>query len=370
MNLALALGIIFMVAVARRGTLPISALLGAMWLIALWVMTFGSHLANDFEQVDEIFFAETQASSIFANRSLWLMLNSITALTTDEVVNHMRVLNLVFLLILYGIAVRVFRTFRPLTLALMLSYFACVAALNLRDTLLFIPLLILLDRYDLGQTRNQGALKMARAMGLPALLMFLLRPMQLGILYIATIRWHYAIPLFLVFITVLQTPIGERYLYNLSWHVSNFEQSVTDRGEDKVADARPTLRNITEWSARFIFAPLPWTSLQRIFVDQTYEYGQVDLTVRAGHRLILYGLALYLFYHLLKRPRWTLGVLLRYSYVIKFILIFSVVYAIFNFGGSHERVKMNVFIALLFLVDRLRRTRRTSLKQWWGPHEN
>ena len=49
-----------------------------------------------------------------------------------------------------------------------------------------------------------------------------------------------------------------------------------------------------------------------------------------------------------------MNTLRKNSFVIKFGFMFSIVYALFNLGASHERIKMTILILALFVVDRVR----------------
>lgn len=344
----------FLLLIFRKRQSSVAELFGYVWLAAFWLVTFSSHVIRDFVQTDENYFAYEEVAIDLSNRGLWIALNYVFSLMTNDVVTHMRILNLFFLFILYSVSVRVFRTLQPVTIAVLLSYFACVAALNLRDTLVFVALLMLLARIDVIMREGDIFAWTDSKLVLPSILMFLLRPFQLAILLVSTLRWYYLIIAIFVVILLLQSSLGSRYFYNWSWHFQNFEQSVVDRGEGKVDDPRPTPANIINWSARFVLAPVPWTSVERIVVDETYEYGRFDLAVRAAHRIFLYSMFVYLILKLIKQPKLFVQLFDKYSFVIKFMLIFSLIYALFNFGGSHERIKMNLFLSMLFVVDRLR----------------
>lgn len=346
--------IIYMVCL-RRPAKP-TAFIGGLWLFVIWMLTFASHIDRSYAQADELYYSLAQFNNLLQNRSLWLFFNYVVSLTIDgDPIIYMRLLNLLFLLILYVISLNAFRTFSPITLALFLSYFACVAALNLRDILVFVSLLWYIHRFGPSCGRFTEQLGGARRTIFPAIVLFLLRPLQLAILYVSGFRVYYGAAIIAIGIVFLQTPIASKYFYNYAWHVQNLSESIEMRGEDKEGvDPEATLKNVVVWTVRFLAAPLPWSSVVRLFDDEVYEYGIIDLSVRALHRFVFYGFGFYLLFLWVRDPVQTKQIVQRYSYLLKFCILFSVVYAIFNFGGSHERVKMNVFLCVMYLVDRIK----------------
>lgn len=341
------------------------AYLGVLWLIAIWMMAASSHEMRGYFAKDEMFFATTEFESIFTNRALWLLLNEFVGLFSnqpEDIIRHMRIMNLSFLVIIYLYAIHAIRTIPPLILAFIMSYFACVAALNLRDILvLYCTLMFLEKRALFGQSiRDQFAtLKSARW---PVVLLFLLRPLQLTQLFLSGFKMMYLAVIMLVILAFLQTSFGTRHFYNYAYFYKNFEEIISEKANDKgFTGAKPTPTNIGYWTVRFVFAPTPASATMR-FVSgaDEYEYGRVDLGVRVISRFSLFSCYVAILYYLLRYPAITMKVLHNNSFILKFGLIFSLTYALFNFGASHERIKLTLLILALLLVDRVRIALRKS----------
>lgn len=343
----------YLLAVGRR--IPISAPLGALWLILIWFMTLSTHVMRGFVQDDELYFATNNEIEFLSNRFLWILLNKIVAISTDDVVMHMRVLNLFFILAIYALSLRVFKSFSPIAISLLLSYISCIGTLNVRDPAIILGMLWFLHLRGAatGSLRDQG--HALRRTFWPTLFVFMLRPFQIFLMHMSGFRWYYLAIITAIIIAFLQTPIGSAYFYRSAYYVQNFDSAIEYRAKQKdLTHAKPTPFNITYWTLRFAAAPTPWNSLFRVFTDDTYEYGRFDLLIRAFHRNAYYALIFLLAYYFIKRPVLVRQTLRRYDYVIKFCVMFSIIYGLFNFGASHERIKFNLFLMVLFLVDRVR----------------
>lgn len=327
---------------------------GLFWLVLVWLLTFYSHLSRDFIQTDELFFITNEHLSFIGRHALWALLNFGVAATSEYPVYEMRFLNLIVLMYFYSVAITCFNSFRPFTVAVILSYFACVAALNLRDPLIFLALLLLLRNVEPESLNLRRFPVSLKKISVPVLLFMTLRPFQLVIYLVSLLRWYVGVSVLLIGLLALQTNIVQQHFYTITWNVNNFEESVMQRGAGKVEDPQPTPANISAWTLRFLAAPLPWTSFTRVFTEDSYEYGRFDLAVRALHRLLFWGMCLQLLIYFARSPRRVYEHLSSYSHVVKFVAMFSILYAVFNYGGSHERIKMNVFLCTLFLIDRYR----------------
>ena len=344
------------------------AYLGVLWLIAIWMTTASSHEMREYFAKDEMYFSTTAFESIFTNRALWLLLNEFVGLFSnqpEDIIRHMRIMNLSFLIIIYLYAIHAIRTIPPLILAFIMSYFACVAALNLRDILVLYGTWMFLEKRALfgHSIRDQFAtLKSARW---PVALLFLLRPLQLTQLFLSGFKMIYLAGLMLVILAFLQTSFGTRHFYNYAYFYTNFEEVISEKANDKgFIGAKPTPTNIGFWTMRFVFAPTPASNAMRFVSDAgEYEYGRFDLGVRTISRFSLYSCYVAILYYLLRYPTITLKVLHHNNFILKFGLMFSLTYALFNFGASHERIKLTILILALLLVDRIRIALRKSKYQ-------
>ncbi|GAA4226596.1 hypothetical protein GGQ68_004814 [Sagittula marina] len=353
------LGLILAWLLISKRQFPVEVYLGLLWLIAVWTACYTSHEVRGFFAKDELYFAEQEMVGLLSNRFLWLFINHVVgmfSLTTEQVVLNMRVFNLSVLILIYLYAVSTIRTLSPLLLAVMMSYFAAVAALNLRDPAILLGTWIFLNgRATLGHSIADQitALKAGRW---GVVLVILLRPLQFAQLFISGFRLVYLAGILALALIVLQTSFGTRYFYNFAYFLNNFETVVAEKAEDKgLTSTQPTPRNIAFWTARFAFAPSPTSIAQRLLAaDPNYSYGRVDLAARAINRVALYGCFLALLFYGVRYRQITLQVLRRNAFILKFALLFSLTYAIFNFGASHERIKLNVLILVLMLVDRIR----------------
>lgn len=341
--------------------LSYTACFGILWLIFVWILTFTSHTITGFVSPDEVFFATEKIEKFFSNRTLWLFINRLTGLFTDDIINVMRFLNLGFVILLYVTAVRFLKSLHPLVIALSLTYTGCIAALNLRDVaILFGLFLFIVKRGEHGHSVVDQFRAIINSRWVAGYL-FLLRPLQVLLLFVSGLRLHLIIGVIFVAIAFLQTSIGERYFFNFSYYTQNFNEAISDRAEDKdLGPAKPTAKNVAFWTARFVFAPSPVSIVKRFAFDKNnYDYGTVDLGFRAVNRFVLYGLYCTILFYAIKSPHLVFSVMQKYSFVLKFGLLFSVLYALFNFGVSHERIKMNLVVLTLYLVDRIRCSRWT-----------
>ena len=321
-----------------------------------------SHLTSGFVAKDEIFFATNEIRDLLSNRILWLLLNQVVGFFTADLINSMRVLNLGFVILLYIVAVRGFLTFHPFIIALSLSYGSCVAALNLRDPAIFLGVvLFLLKRGECGDSLAEQLRALWKCRW-SVLFLFTLRPLQALLLLLAGLRLYMMMGVIVVAVVFLQSPLGARYFYNLSYHTQNFSESVSDRAESKeLSSTEPTPRNIALWTARFVFAPSPDAALGRLlFHAEGYEYGSVDLALRVFSRIALYSLFMAILLYALRAPGIVHKTFREHSFVLKFGLLYSLLYAVFNFGGSHERIKFTLVLLALYMVDRIRRDIQTS----------
>jgi hypothetical protein len=354
------LGLIAYLIVARI-KLRLEAYLGLLWLISIWGMTYVSHLATGFVASDEVYFSTQTVERIFSNRALWILLNQANALFTDNVIQAMRVLNLFFLCLLYITAVRSFRALSPQLLAVCMSYYACIAALNLRDVALQVGMLMFLAARGNAGHGIRDQFRVLYKTKYTVAFLFLLRPFQVLLLFLSGFRLHILALCVLIGIAFLQSPVGTRYFYNMAFYTQNFSEAISEKAELKeVSDVRPSPLNVAYWMARFVFAPSPPSIAHRLmFEPETYPYGQVDLTFRVVNRFVLYGLMLAILLHVIEAPRLVLGVMRDNSYVLKFGFLFTLVYALFNFGASHERIKVTILLLAIFLLDRIRCARRS-----------
>lgn len=355
----------YLLATGRKFSL--GAWLGLMWLVGLWMLVYTSHQMRGYFASDELYFATEPPGEVFSNRYLWLQLNRFVGLFSEqpeEIVVHMRVLNLSFLVVMYLYTVITIRTIPPFLLAIGMSYFASVAALNLRDILILLGTLMFLNtRVELGHSIRDQLTVLKRA-PFACVLLILLRPLQFVQLFLSGFRLLYIGGIVLLLLTLLQTPLGSRYFYNLAYTFNNLETVVADRAENKgITGTRPTIDNITFWTARFVLAPSPISVTERLLSrDPNYAGGRVDLGVRVIHRFSLFSCYIAIFYYILRYRRTTIGVLKRNTFIIKFAFLFSLTYGIFNFGVSHERVKLTLLILVLILVDQIRLELRTQRK--------
>lgn len=336
--------------------LSIGGWIGLLWLFAIWASTFFSHMTSGFISPDEVYFTAQKVESFFANRSLWLLINSAVSAFADDTVKQMRILNLGFLVLLYISAVTTFRTIPPLILAVCLSYAACVAALNLRDVAILLGTVHLLR--PLGKVGHHilDTMQLLVKEKWAVLFLFLLRPQMAVLLVASTLRIRVLFVLFTATFLFLQTESGMRYFYNYSYYTQNFSAAITTRAEEKEYErTEPSVPNIAYWTARFVFAPDPISIASRLLTQAgEYKYGTFDLAVRTINRFVLYGLMLMILYQIARAPKAALGVLSDNLFAINFGVSFSLLYALFNFGASHERIKMILVVLLLYLFDRLR----------------
>lgn len=338
--------------------------LGIFWLIAVWQITYFSHLNSGFVAKDEYFFATKEIKDHLSNRALWILLNQITGLFTQEVINTMRVFNLGFVILLYIVCLRAFSTIHPFIIALAISYVSCVAALNLRDPgILLGVVLFLVKRGEVGANLADQFYAFWRCRW-SIVLLCTLRPLQATLLVLAGLKLYMIAGVMVLSVVFLQSPLGSRYFFNFAYHTQNFSESISDKAESKgLSSTDPTPSNIAFWMSRFIFAPSPGSILRRfLFEPDGYSYGRVDLGVRVINRSALYCLFLAIIVYTLREPSIVLKTFRDNSFVFKFGLLFSFLYAVFNFGASHERIKMTLVVLALYMVDRIRRDIQASLR--------
>ena len=337
--------------------LPLSAYLGLCWLAIVWVLAYFSGLSSGYVSPDEVFFATKSIDNFFSNRTLWLAINQLTGLFTENVIETMRVLNFGFVILIYITAVRTFITLHPLFLAFALSYASCVAAFNFRDLAILLGVILFLDHRTKYGHSLADQLRVAINSKWILSYLFLLRPIQAVLLWASGLRWYLLAGGMVLTIAFLQTQLGSTYFYNFSYYTQNFNEAVSDKAEDKgFKSTQPTPRNIAFCTARFILAPSPMSVAQRVASGGgTYSYGLFDLSVRFTSRLAIYLLFMALLYYALRVPRITFDTFRANSFALKFGMLFSVLYAVFNFGASHERIKMIILVLAIFMVDRVRR---------------
>lgn len=337
--------------------LPLTAYLGLCWLATIWNLAYFSHLSSGYVSPDEVFFATTKIDNVFSNRTLWLAIDQLTGVFTENVIDTMRVLNFGFVLLIYITAVRTFITFHPLFLAFALSYVSCVAALNFRDPAILLGLILFLDRRSQYSHSLADQVRVAINNKWIIFYLIMLRPLQAVLLLASGLRWYLLAVGIVSTIAFLQTPLGNTYFYNFAYYTQNFNEAVSDRAEDKgFTSTQPTPHNIAFWTARFILAPSPISVVQRVASGGgTYSYGLFDLSVRFINRSAIYLLFMALLYYALHVPRITVDTFRANSFALKFGILFSVIYAVFNFGVSHERIKMTILLLAIFMVDRVRR---------------
>ncbi|QFI63991.1 hypothetical protein D0Y83_12470 [Qipengyuania flava] len=353
------IGIIGYVA-AVRIRLSAEIAFGLVWLISVWLLTLLSHSETGFVSPDEIYFSTKGLDSLFANRSLWIAINTVVSLFTDNIIGQMRILNLGFLILLYGAAVLKLRSIPPLLIAICLSYAACIAALNLRDVAILLATLHILAALGKTGSRVQDVILVTWKNKISVMFLFMLRP-QMGLLLLASaLRLRtLAVIIFGAFL-FLQSSYGTQYFYNYAYYTQNFDTAIVERAEAKEYErTEPSLINIGFWSARFVLAPDPFSSARRLLTEpETHPYGRTDLAVRTLSRFALYILFFLIAYRAVQDPKSTWRVLSEHALALKFGLLFTLLYALFNFGASHERVKMVVLLLLLYLFDQLRLDRQ------------
>ena len=336
--------------------MTLAAYLGLCWLAIIWLIAYFWHLNSGYVSKDEVFFATREIDGLFSNRTLWLLINQFTGLFTDNIVETMRVLNFGFVVLIYIIAIRTFATLHPLFLAFALSYTSCVAALNFRDLAILLGVILFLEvRSRFGQSLTSLVRLVMKSRWL-LLYLVLLRPLQAVLLLASGLRWYQLVGGMVLTLAFLQTPLGSKYFYNFAYYSMNFTAEVSEKADSKgLTSTEPSLKNIAYWTTRFVFAPSPMSVTKRVIsADDSYSYGNFDLFVRVINRLSIYILFMGLGYYLWRAPKVVIDTLLKNSFVLKFGFMFSVVYALFNFGASHERIKMTILVLALFLVDRVR----------------
>ena len=342
--------------ITKRIKITLTAYLGLCWLAIIWLIAYFLQLKSGYVSDDEVFFATREVDGFFSNRALWLLINQFTGLFTDNIIETMRILNFGFVILIYLIAVRTLVTFHPLVLALALSYASCVAAFNFRDLAILLGVLVFLDGRSRFDQTLSGLVQLVRKHKALLLYLVMLRPLQAILLLASGLRWYLLMGGIVLTLAFLQTPLGSAYFYNYSYYTMNFTDEVSQKAESKgLVSTEPSLKNITLWTARFVFAPSPMSVANRVISDDdSYPYGKFDLSVRALSRLSIYLLFLSLGYYFLRAPKVVMNTLRKNSFVIKFGFMFSIVYALFNLGASHERIKMTILILALFVVDRVR----------------
>lgn len=357
------LGIILFFAYARV-KLPADALLGLVWLIGVWALTFASHYQTGFVSPDEIYFSTEKLDSLLQNRSLWLVINSATGLFTDDIIFEMRIFNLGFVVLLYVLAVTRLRSIPPILIAICLSYAGCVAALNLRDVAILFVALHILTALGMSSSNIRDLIATTWREKSAVLFLFMLRPQMLILLLSSALRFRILVVIILGSVAFLQSGLGTKYFYNYAYYSQNFSTAIVERAEEKEYDrTEPNLVNIAYWTARFIFAPDPISSSRRLITEpETHPYGTFDLAIRTVSRFSLYTLLVLILHRAVTAPRRTWQVLSQHAFALKFGLLFSLLYALFNFGASHERVKMVVLVLLLYLFDKLRAAFRERKK--------
>lgn len=342
--------------VGQRTTIGVQTWLGVAWLVTVWLLTFLDHRETGFVSPDEVYFATAKIESLLSNRVLWLATNKFVALTSNDVIQTMRIFNVGFLILFYVVSTFAFRSFPPLLLAFAFSYASCVAALNIRDLAILFATVILIVALGRAGHKIDALLAMAWKRKLTILILFLLRPLMLLTLLASGLRIRLLAVGALSVIGFLQTDYGTRSFYNYAYYAQNFDQGIADRAEEKELErTEPTVANIAFWTARFVFAPTPWSTVDRLVGSpETYSYGKVDLSFRTLNRFVLYLAMLALLYYVARYPSHVWRVLQDNSFVLKFAALFSLTYALFNFGQSHERIKFVILLLFFFVLDRIR----------------
>lgn len=353
-SIALVSFLLFFLIYLNKSLTSSSFFLGVFWLILVWLGSFLSYNLIEFTSSDEIYYSSASLTDNFPNRTFWIAINQVAAQFGGDAIQNMRVINIFFLIFLYVLLVKHCYSISPFLLAILMTYFASIAALNLRDlAIIAITFLCFLTYSWRTSLREFGKTVLSRPIALVVL--FLLRPLQALMVVLSTFRFAVIIAIVSLGLVFLATNVGQRYFYNYSYFVQNFEDSVSERAERKgVSVDVLSLENYAFWSARFLLAPPPHSAFQRIFSDDEYIYGKTDLVLRAIHRFLYYIVLLVMLSYLIRHSKLFLKVVRKNGHVVKFVTIYTVVYAIFNFGGSHERIKLMVFVLMIYLLHLLR----------------
>lgn len=337
------------------GRISSSSVPGLAWLFLIWAATFLSHQQSGYYASDELYYASARVDSFFLTRSGWIFLNGLISQFSSDTILWMRILNLGFLFLFFGSLVKSCKTIPPMLHAIFVSYVACIAALNLRDVAIYFFFSILLSKMQQAVNSVRGIGKIAYDNVWPFLCMLTLRPIQAMLVLLSVLRLHVIVLVVTAGLLFLQTDLGTRYFYNYAYFTQNFTEATQAKAERlMLSDGVPSLANVGFWTARFVFAPSPWSSLERLIVSpDSYEYGEVDLFIRTLSRASLYVLFIMILFRFAKSPKRAFEAIRSNSYLINFFMLFSLLYAVFNFGGSHERLKVNLLILTIFLLDRI-----------------
>jgi len=102
-----------------------------------------------------------------------------------------------------------------------------------------------------------------------------------------------------------------------------------------------------EWCARFVLAPFPTSLLSRLTGGgDDYQFGGFDEIIRIYHRSVLYVLFASCFYYLIGHTKVFIGTVKKMGPIFVFLGVYVATYALFNFGGSHERIKFMFFVCI------------------------
>lgn len=311
---------------------------------------------------DELFYLENDLFYGFPSRFLWLLLNKLAQLDFGEPVLMMKLINLFFAFGFFTFLSKNLTEIPARYLAIMLVYLGILASYNFRDILIIWLTFHMLFSFE--NSRQSRLFFLDKSINYVTILyslgLFLLRPIQMLTVYLSNVKFKYfviGIAFFLATFTLLSTYLKPIF-YTFFWRLENIDTFITDKIDQKgVAYTGFTIMNVFEWFMRFILAPFPPSLLQRMLggAADGYQFGVFDEIIRFLHRTFYYLVLFYISYCMISKFNVFKKVLKKHSGIILFLFMYSLTYAIFNFGGSHERIKFTVYIGILVIFNSLLR---------------
>jgi len=349
----------------RQIKLKKELILGYFFISTIWTTNLLFNITRGTIAIsDEFFYLEADLLHDFPARFIWLLLNHAALLDFGEPILTMKLINLFFALGFFTFLSKHLTEIKANYLAIILAYLGIIASYNFRDILIIWLTFLML--FSLENCRQSKLFFLNKSITFPTILLglglTLLRPLQMLTIYLSNVKIKYLViglAFFLVTFTFLSVYFKSTF-YTFFWRIENIDLYLTNRIEKKgfdIPDTGLTPLSLFEWLMKFVLAPIPTSLLVRMFggASVDYQFGAFDEAIRFFHRTFYYLILTFIFCCLFSKFRVFKRVVKQHSGIILFIFMYSLTYAIFNFGGSHERIKFTVYIGILVIFNSLLR---------------
>jgi len=312
----------------------------------LFVISYYSRISENIIISDELYFFQNPEVGI--NRLLWIKLAQFVTLIGGDVM-ALRFINLAFLVFFCAMVHVRFKNIPVLIIGFCLCYVPMIASLAIRDTLLLSLILVLLPYIN-----GKDSFGISPTATLALIAMSLLRPFLLVIILLSKIKLNvrslvFSTIMLVIFLYILSSLPGTRHYYDIMLNLEDYILNKMDKKGLSVPDGIG-LFNVIRWLINFYFGPSPLSLFYRIFGETTY--GTIDDIIRVIYKISLYGLYTFVLYFGLRKSHALYNTIKENYHLITFLVLYGFLYSIFNFGGSHERIKLIIPIVLLFIIDR------------------